>query len=261
MWWLFQKPSQRKNWSADQAVLPVVRREPDDRYVSITGIRDCRYRTTDDFTVTYRDDRFDLEQLHRVDFFVEPFAGWRGLAHTFLSFGFQDGRHLAVSVEVRRQQGEEFNVLGGLTRQFELMYVVATERDVVGLRGAVRQNPVYLFPIRAEPMAIRKMFLSILDRINELVERPEFYNTLVNTCATNIVRHLHEVSEARIRWWDPRLLLPGFSDRLAHRLGLIDSHRILESSRESFEISERIRAAIDDPEFSALIRTPGSGDL
>ena len=116
--------------------------------MDVTGIRDCRYRSTTDFTVAHLEGRYDLAQLERLDFFVEPFSGWRGLAHTFLSFGFSDGRQLGISVEVRRERGQEFNLLGGLTRQFELMYVVATERDLVGLRAVHRGNPVYLYPIR-----------------------------------------------------------------------------------------------------------------
>ncbi|GIS58777.1 MAG: hypothetical protein CM1200mP2_10020 [Planctomycetaceae bacterium] len=136
MRWLFQKPSNCRDWSSDQVVLPESRFDGD--LVEITGIRDCDYRSTTDFTVTHRDQVFDLAQLERLDFFVEPFAGWRGPAHTFLSFGFEDGEKLAISVEVRREMGKEFSVLGGLTRQFELMYVVATERDLVGLRSVPR---------------------------------------------------------------------------------------------------------------------------
>jgi len=252
MKWLFQKPTNRRDWSPDQLVLPSA--EFDGDTVSVTGIRDCRYRSTSDFTVAHLDDRFDLNRLQRLDFFVEPFAGWRGLAHTFLSFGFDDGRQLGISIEVRRQRGEEFNVLGGLARQFELMYVVATERDLVGLRTVHRRNPVYLYPIRAEPARIRQMMVSMLERVNSLGERPEFYNAVCNTCTTNIVRHLNEVSDRRVPWWNLRVLFPGYSDRLAHGLGLIDSHRSIEAERDSFEIGEVARAAIDDPEFSRRIR-------
>lgn len=252
MKWLFQKPSNRRDWSADQVVLPSIRFEGD--MVAVSGIRDCRYRSTTDFSVSHLEGHYDLRRLERLDFFIEPFTGWRGLAHTFLSFGFDDGRQLAVSIEVRREQGEEFNLLGALTRQFELMYVVATERDLVGLRTVHRGNPVYLYPIRAEPDRIRQMMVAMLGRANSLGARPEFYNGVCNTCTTNIVRHLNEVSDRRVPWWNLRVLFPGYSDRLAYGLGLIDSQRSIESNRDSFEIGEVARASIDDPEFSLRIR-------
>ena len=252
MRWLFQKPSNCRDWSPDQVVLPESRFDGD--LVEITGIRDCDYRSTTDFTVTHRDQVFDLAQLERLDFFVEPFAGWRGPAHTFLSFGFDDGEQLAISVEVRREMGKEFSVLGGLTRQFELMYVVATERDLVGLRSVHRGNRVYRFPIRADAERIRKMMVAMLRRANRLRDRPEFYNTLSNTCTTNIVRHLNEVSDRRVPWWNPRVLIPGYSDRLAQTLGLIDSPFSVETDRESFEVGRVVREAIDDPGFSRRIR-------
>ena len=252
MRWLFQKPSNCRDWSPDQVVLPESRFDGD--LVEITGIRDCDYRSTTDFTVTHRDQVFDLAQLERLDFFVEPFAGWRGPAHTFLSFGFDDGEQLAISVEVRREMGKEFSVLGGLTRQFELMYVVATERDLVGLRSVHRGNRVYRFPIRADAERIRKMMVAMLRRANGLRDRPEFYNTLSNTCTTNIVRHLNEVSDRRVPWWNPRVLIPGYSDRLAQALGLIDSPFSVETDRESFEVGRVVREAIDDPGFSRRIR-------
>ena len=252
MRWLFQKPSNCRDWSPDQVVLTESRFDGD--LVEITGIRDCHYRSTTDFTVTHRDQVFDLAQLERLDFFVEPFAGWRGPAHTFLSFGFDDGEQLAISVEVRREMGKEFSVLGGLTRQFELMYVVATERDLVGLRSVHRGNRVYRFPIRADAERIRKMMVAMLRRANRLRDRPEFYNTLSNTCTTNIVRHLNEVSDRRVPWWNPRVLIPGYSDRLAQTLGLIDSPFSVETDRESFEVGRVVREAIDDPGFSRRIR-------
>ena len=252
MKWLLRKPSNSRDWSPDQVVLPEARF--DGNLVEITGIRDCSYRSTTDFTVAHRDRAFDLTRLERLDFFVEPFAGWRGPAHTFLSFGFDDGEQLAISIEVRREKGEEFSVLGGLTRQFELMYVVATERDLVGLRSVHRGNRVYRYPIRADVERIRKMMVAMLRRANGLRDRPEFYNTLSNTCTTNIVRHLNEVSDRRVPWWNPRVLFPGYSDRLAQALGLIDSPFSVETDRESFEVGEVVREAIDDPGFSRRIR-------
>jgi hypothetical protein len=253
MWWLFHRPSNDRDWSRDQAVLAGA--EFDGETVLVRGIRDCRYRTAAEFTVDHLDARYELDRLVRLEFFVEPFADWRGPAHTFLSFGFDDGRQLAISVEVRRERGEEFGVMGGMTRQFELMYVVATERDLVGLRSVYRGNPVYCFPIRAETGKIRAMFESMLRRVNQLREHPEFYNAVTNTCTTNIVWHLNEVAAQGVPWWNPRVLFPGYSDRLAYDLGLIDTDLPFSECREAFRIRDRVaREFIDSPDFSKQIR-------
>ena len=252
MWWLLNRPSNDRNWSPDQAVLAEAVFDGD--RVTIKNIRDCRYESVSEYTVEHYDGTFDLERLVSVDFFVEPFARWRGPAHTFLSFGFDDGRYVAISVEVRRERGEEFGVFRGVTRQFELMYVVASERDLVGLRTNFRRNSVYRYPIKASPERVRAAFISMLNRGNRLREHPEFYNAVTNNCATNIIGHLNEVADQGVPWWNPRVLFPGYSDRLAYNLDLIDTELPFDEIRERFEISDRARQFGDDPEFSRRIR-------
>ena len=252
VWWLLNRPSNDRDWSADQAILPEV--VFDNGSVTIRNIRDCYYESAEEFRVRHYDETFDLETLARVDYFVEPFAGWRGPAHTFLSFGFDDGRFVAISVEVRREKGESFSVLGGLMRRLELMYVIASERDLVDLRATHRGNRVFCYPVRASRERIRTMFESMLRRANRLRTHPEFYNTLTNTCTTNIVGHLNEVSEESVPWWNPRVLFPGYSDRLAFDMGLIDSDRPFAELRQTCEISDRVREFVDTDEFSRRIR-------
>ena len=143
------KPSNNREWTPEQAML--AKAEFRGRQVTIRNIRDCRWRTLDDFDLSYFDRTFDLDRLTSVDFVVVPFNEMPSLGHTMLSFGFDDGDHLAVSVEIRKERGEAFSAVKGFFRQYELMYVVASERDVIQRRVNCDLCDVYLYRSTATP--------------------------------------------------------------------------------------------------------------
>lgn len=244
------RPSNERKWTVDQSVLPVAEIAPP--LVTVRNIRNFTYETVDRYTPAYYDKTFDLRKLDSVWFFVEPF-GKGGAAHTFVSFGFEDRDFLAISIEIRKEEGESFSVLKGLLRQYEIMYVVGDERDLVKLRTNHRQDPVHLYRINTTPERMREVFLSMLQRANHLRLHPEFYNTATNTCTTNLVRHVNEIAPERIPF-SPAVLLPAHSDRLALDLGLIDRTLPLAETRRRALINAAAAKFADDPEFSRRIR-------
>ncbi|HEU4565837.1 MAG TPA: DUF4105 domain-containing protein [Gemmatimonadaceae bacterium] len=245
------RPRNDRDWSPDQAVLAWA--ELDGHIARVHNVRDNRYRTPEDYDVRHEDRSYDLDSLESVWLMVEPITS-PGIAHTLVSFGFAGGKYVSVSVEIRKEKGEHFDPLRGLLRQYELMYVVADERDVIALRTNYRRDRVYLYPIRTSRERMRAMFVGMLERANALREHPEFYNTLTSTCTTNIVRHVNEVSPRRISPWHPRVLLPAYADRLAYALGLIDTSLPFEEAQRRYRIDERARAYGDGPDFSRVIR-------
>jgi hypothetical protein len=245
------EPSNARDWSPDQQVMPVATFR--ERYVDVRHIRNTEYRSTDDYTVSHYDRTFDLDALRSVWFVVEPFHGMEGPAHTLVSFGFANDVYVAISVEIRKEKGERFSPLLGLLKRYELMYVVADERDVIKLRSNYRKDDVFLYPIRTTPERRRRMFVEMLQRANRLAEHPEFYNTLTNTCTTNIVRHVNTIAAGRVPW-SYKVLLPAYSDELAYDLGLIDTTLPLDEARRRFRINDRAARYADDPEFSRRIR-------
>lgn len=246
------RPSNERDWAADQSRLAsaVINRD----VVRISNLRNAVYRTSSDFNVRWESRSYDLSQLDSVWFMVEPFADWRGPAHTLLSFGFADGQYLAISVELRKERGESFSPLMGLLRQYELVYVMGDERDLVGLRANHRKDDVYLYPIRATAEGRRSLLLSMLERANALIEQPEFYNTLTNTCTSNIVDHIELIAPGRIPL-SFKTLLPGYADDLAFDLGLIDTELPRESFRAAHQINDLARQHADNAGFSAGIRS------
>lgn len=255
---LVLRPSNDRDWSADQTQLATAEFSGD--VVQVRNVRNAHYRTTTDFDVHWEDRSYDLRQIESVWYVVEPFANWRGPAHTFLSFGFRNGEYVAISVEIRKERGESFSPLRGLLRQYELSYIVGDERDLIGLRANHRGDDVHLYPVRATPDAARALFVSMLQRANQLAAQPEFYNTLTNTCTSNIVDHINPIAAEPIPF-SHKTMLPAYSDDLAYDLGLIDTDLPRAQFRAAFRINDLAQAHADTVDFSAAIRSRLHGRL
>ncbi len=253
-WWATRAPANARDWTPNEAVLPEA--EFDGAMVRVRNVRHTAYRTADDYTPAYEDRTVDLDRLARAWFAVVPFAGQPAVAHTFLSFEFAGDSgpsYVAISVEARKERGETYHFLKGLFRRYELMYVVADERDVIGLRAIHRGEAVHLYPLRAPPARVRELFAAMLERANGLRRRPEFYNTLTANCTSTIVRHVNSLVPGRVPF-SYRWLLPGLADRLAYDLGLIDTDQPFDALRDRYLVTPRARRAADDPAFSVRIR-------
>lgn len=249
--WVAIRPSNERDWSPDQAVLPWASRQGDT--LTVHNVRNATYRSVTDYDVRHDDRTYDLSTVDSVWYVVEPFAGWDGAAHTFLSFGFSDGRYLGISVEIRKERGESFSALKGMLKRYELMYVVGDERDLIGLRANHRKDDVYLYRLAVQPAAAQQLLLAMLHRATVLRDAPEFYNTLTNTCMTNIVDHLRTEDIAEIPFGRD-ILLPANSDRLFYDAGLLAGDGSFEERRAAAHINARAAAAADAPDFSARIR-------
>lgn len=249
--WSRRVPSHQRAWVGEQALLPSV--TLDGGRVHVRNVRDFAYRSGTEFTAAYRDRTYDLEKLQRVWFGLSPFSrDWRGPAHAFLSFQFSDGQYVGVSVEARRQAGEAYSIWKGALRQYELIYVIGEERDLVGVR-VLKDDPVYLYPMRATPEQARALFVRMMRRAQQVEQRPEFYNTFSNNCTTNILEPVNQIAEKDIPF-GLEILLPGYSDKLAHQRGLIDTDLPLDQARARFEVNARARDALSAPDFSTRIR-------
>lgn len=241
----------RKIFRADLAVLPFA--ELDGDQINIRYVRDCRYRTEDDYDVRYYDLSFRLQDVKTVDFIIVPFKETQLLAHTMFSFGLADGRHFVISVEARLGADESYTAVAGAGRKYPLMYVIGDERDLILLRTSIRDVEVYLYKGRATPEQVQNLLVDMLNRANKLYREPEFYDTLTNNCTTNLVQHVNQLRPGRIPY-DLRVLLPGHSDRLAYELGLLEISGSFEYARANAKINELAMVYADSPEFSQRIR-------
>lgn len=246
------RPSNTRDWSPGQEQLPRV--ELNGNRITVHNVRNFEWRPDGTAVERWETRSYDLASLETVWFGLAPFDREnRGPAHTWLSFGFADSQFIAISVEARREEAEEYSLLRGALRGYEVMYVVADERDLIRLRTNVRDDDVYLYPIRTSSENARVLFVNMLKRANELHDAPEFYNTFTNNCTTHILDHANTVAPGRIPY-GREVFLPGYADQLAHRLGLIEAGGEIDAVRARFLVNGRARAFADDPAFSLRIR-------
>ncbi|MGH7346634.1 MAG: DUF4105 domain-containing protein, partial [Candidatus Rokuibacteriota bacterium] len=144
-WWLSIAPSNTRDWQPDVARLPAA--EIAGNLVTLRNVRNFAYPSPTAVVVRWEKRTYDLEQVVGFDMFLSTW-GARGIAHTISSWEFSDGQHLAISIETRKEKGEEYSALLGFFRQYELYYVVADERDVIGVRAGPRQEDVHLYRLR-----------------------------------------------------------------------------------------------------------------
>jgi hypothetical protein len=245
--------SNQRNWAADHEQLASA--DFHGREVEIHNIRNCEYTTSEDYVLRYYDKTFDLDKIRSVDFIIVPFADMPQIAHVMLSFGFENDEYVCVSVEIRREKGEKYSPVAGFMRQYELMYVVGDERDLIQLRTIHRLDDVYVYRTRAAPEQARMLLVDMLERANKLTREPEFYHTLTNNCTTNVVHHINKLWPNRIAY-NVQVILPGYSDRMAYALGLLDTSKSFEETRAAARVNPLAYIHRDSPRFSAMIREP-----
>ena len=247
------KASNDRQWVPEMATLPYVIASPGSPAMTIKNIRNSKYVTAEEFIVQYYDRTIDISDIQSADYIVAPFNGAEALAHTMISFGLRDGSFIVVSVEVRKEQGEDYSVVQGLGRKFELMYILGDEKDLIRIRTGHKDTAVYVYPTVATPVHAQALFVDIMSRVNKLASQPEFYNTLTNNCTTNLKKHVNRVASGRLRY-DWRVLLPAHSGQYAYDLGLLDNSIPFEDLQSLALVNDLADRYYDAPDFSSKIR-------
>ncbi len=249
VWWLTLSPTNDSDWQPDVAQKAWADIQGDE--VTLHNVRNCDYRTATDFTPHWETRTVRISKITGIDLAVD-YWGSPWIAHPIASFQFADAPSLCFSIEVRRKLGQTYSTIGGLYRQFELIYIVADERDVIRLRTNYRKEDIYLYRTTISPEHARERFLEYVHSLNALRNKPRWYNAITTNCTTSI-RTQHPPNE-RLPW-DWRILLNGKGDELMYERHLIvtDGLPFPELKMRSL-IDTRARAANDSPDFSMLIR-------
>ena len=248
----FQIPaSNSRDWQPEVAVTPYATINGD--LVTIHGVRNFDYRTETDFTARWETRTYDLRKLDSADIIAVYWAG-KAIAHVMVSFGFQGKDFLAVSIETRKEKGEDYSTIAGFFRQYELVYIVADERDVIGVRTTYRQpqEEVYIYRTRAPLQNIRRIFLDYIKTMNDMHQQAQFYNTLTTNCTTSILMHTRMNPESPPMSW--KILLSGYVPDYLYELGRIDTTKPFAELEKLSHVNARAHAADKDPAFSQRIR-------
>jgi len=240
-------------WTLEHAVMPLAVFDGDQ--VKLHNVRNFRHIDATTVNAAYYDAKFDMKEIATVDLFTSMFrSDVSPVAHTMLSFGTRDREQFfLVSIEARRQVGQEFNLVTATTGQLGLIYVIADERDAIDQRAVVREERVFRFPIQVRPEDAQALFSSLLQDSNDLRRNPQVYNLLDNNCTTNLVR---QASPSVIGAIDRATILafPGYADLTLRRVGLIDDSVSIAEQRAQAQINELAHRYRDMPNYSRLIR-------
>jgi hypothetical protein len=245
-----KKPSHNRNWENGQDKLPKIEIAGDK--IRVDNFRNFDWQDNGEVENIYQQEMFDLGKLQGVDVIISHFDDFEGLAHIFLSFRFADNKNMVVSFETRREVGEEFSPLLGLMRKFEIIYVVGSESDIIGLRTDVRKERVYLYPITATPEKSRELFLLLANDINNIYAEPVFYNTLFNNCTNAITRRAEDISEINFPL-TYKAILPGYMDEVLYELKLIPTEKSFVENKKHHLIDNN-KVNRNDADYSREIR-------
>jgi hypothetical protein len=249
VWWHRLRASNDRLWADD--VAQMTHGTVLGNCVTLQNVRNFAWRTESDYTERWETRRYDLERLNSVDMIMSYWSR-RAIAHMLVSFGFDDGEHVAFSVEIRRDRHESYSEIGGFFKEFELSIIAADERDVVRLRTSVRGEDVYLYRVRMPVTAMRSLFLAYVEEANALVEEPRFYQTITGNCTTLVYRFMKRICGQLP--FDYRVLLSGYMPEYVYSVGGLDPNYALEKLRALGRISERGKQAGQSDAFSAKIR-------
>jgi hypothetical protein len=246
-WWVTLQPSNDRDW-ADDVARTASGTVESDRLV-MRNVRNFLWYSDTDFEPRWETRSYDLNKLTGVDLFMSYWAG-ESIAHTLLSFGFSDGQHLAFSIEIRKEKTESYSALAGFFRIYELSFIAADERDLLGVRTNVRDEDVRIYRLRMEPTQARALLLGYVTEANDLVSTPRFYNSLTANCTTQIFSMIRVLQPGLPL--DYRILLAGYVPDYVYDRGGLDTSIPFEALRDRSHI--RGKANNIDPDFSARIR-------
>lgn len=256
------QPSNDRNWKADSVSIPYAEINGDT--VTLHNVRNCDYKTETDFVTHFETRTYDLSKLRSVDWMLVDW-GLKYIAHAIVSFGFEGDQFLSFSIEMRKEKGESYSAIKGFFRQYELLYIVGDERDLVRLRTNFRiGEDVYLYRLQAlSQKNIHDFLMGYINRINQLHEKAEWYNALTQNCMTSAFRIARQNAPPGIGKWHWSIIVNGFAARHAYENKTIDTALPFDELQQKSLINERAIAAGNSPDFSKLIRLgmPGINDV
>jgi hypothetical protein len=240
--------SNDRNWAAD--VAHGITGTVDGGQLSVRNLRNFSWRTEADYTERWEQRTYDLSRLQSLDLFLVYWMG-PSIAHTIMSFGFEDGHYLDFSIELRRTQNDQYSAVAGFFKTHELIYIGADERDLMTLRKA-RHEQIQLYRLRTPPQRARALLVEYIEQANDLDAHPRFYNTLTTNCTSTIFDMMQAVTSSIPFDW--RIILTGHLPSYLYEHGAVDTRIALEELRQRADVTSRVDASLSEVEFSSRLR-------
>ncbi|MBK9081707.1 MAG: DUF4105 domain-containing protein [Rhizobiales bacterium] len=247
--WATIAPSADRRWAADVARAGLISIEGE--AVVVDNVRVFRWTGPESAEPHWETRRYDLAQIEGADVFLSHWSS-PAIAHMFVSFRFAGARPLALSVEIRKEEGEEFSAFAGFFKRYEVVLIAADEGDIVKVRTNVRNEDVYLYRADIQAATARRLFEHYAAYSRRLAGRPAFYNTLTTNCTTTPYLLARATGEGLPFDW--RVLVSGYADAYLYDRGFLDRSLPFPETKRRAAISARARAAPSDEAFPGWIR-------
>jgi hypothetical protein len=234
-------PRLDRNWTEHLARMPDI--EMDGEGFSLDPATNWTYdakgptaKNTVSFAAKYAD-------LKNVWFMVEPQPGGGYAAHTLLLFEFAGDRIIGITVEARREEGEEYDAFQGLFNNFELAYIWSTSKELLTRRAVYLAKEVYVYPLKLTDKDKTDFLRALLKQTMALETKARFYNTFTSNCTNELAK------VARIPW-HYSFILTGYSPQHLYKLGYIPGPDFATAKRQA-KLDSEIRSwnGLSGPEF------------
>lgn len=251
-----KKPSNDRNWEVGFEKLPHITIH--DSHVIINELRNYQYAPNKFVAARYINRHVDVRKLKRVWFLVEPFEGvpiikFGGIAHTYFVFDFEDEEPIVISVEARREKGENFGLLSGMMNQFELIYVWGTEQDLTYRRILIENNNLYMYPLTISKDQGQRLFMQLAETTQQLETQPRFYNSLTSNCTNELAKNANALKPGTIPY-NAVWFLPGYAPKELYDLDFIPNNKPFEEIKKQYYISDLVKKYYKDDNFSEELR-------
>ncbi|UOO90898.1 DUF4105 domain-containing protein [Vitreoscilla massiliensis] len=252
--WYFNIPAkQDRQWAPE--VAQQLSYERDGNTITLHNVRNFNWHSESHYDERWETRRYDLSQITGVNVMTSYWMGPQ-IAHTLVSFDFKNQAPLVFSIEIRKEQNEQFSAIGGFFRQFELSLIAADEHDIVYTRSNVRGEQVYFFPINhLSQQEMQALFLAYLQQADALRAQPSWYNSLSSNCTTLVYDMAKSVSRAKLPL-DYRLIASGYLPNYLYDLKALSPQWDMQTWYRHAHVNPRVNSypSLSSAEYSRLIR-------
>ncbi len=169
----------------------------------------------------YMDFGFELNDIEGIEVGVSHFAAQDFIAHVFIVFNLKDKEDIALSIESRRRDVQDFTLIEALKFDYDLAYFITTKNDLISLRDK-RKEEIHLYPTIASPEKSQELFSLISEKVNGLYEKPERYHLFFKNCTNLIANEIENISDERFPFFQ-KTFAPGYAGKVIFDMGLIDT--------------------------------------
>lgn len=235
---LFKKPSAEKDWTDDAIILPQV--SISTSTIEVQQIRDWRYKKGEVVSKNFYSETFDPKKIKTVYFLLNPFGKWEGVGHTFFLFEFEDGKTVSISVEARREKGEDYGAIRGLFNNYEQWYTWGSAADLFSRRAVYHNEDLYMYPLLISQETGQGLFIDLAKQTSQIATHPRFYNTVFSNCTNVLADSANRVHKGSIPWTFARIFT-GYSDNKLYELGLISQDESFDETFKKSQIDLKIK--------------------